>query len=97
MRNGTVNSAEGATPEASDRGAVRVEIPDVGGVDSKSLFRGLPEIENQQKISNWKAERLRNPISKELAAKDASIASYNDFDSDRSAVGRLRRRAFGGI
>ena len=27
--------------------------------------------------------------------EDASIASYSDFESDRSAVGRLRRRAFG--
>ena len=24
------------------------------------------------------------------------MASYSDFESDRSAVGRLRRRAFGG-
>ena len=42
------------------------------------------------------AESARNPISKELAAEDASIGSYIDFESDRSAVGRLRRRAFGG-
>ena len=45
-----------------------------------------------KKIANWKAESLRNPISKELAPEDASIASYGDFESDRSAVGRLRRR-----
>ena len=35
-------------------------------------------------------------VSKESASEDASIASYNDFESDPSAVGRLRRRAFGG-
>ena len=29
-------------------------------------------------------------MSKELAPEDASIASYGDFESDRSAVGRLR-------
>ena len=44
-------------------------------------------------IANWKAESLRNPVSKELAPEDASIESYSDFESDRSAVGRLRRRA----
>ena len=33
---------------------------------------------------------------KELAPEDASIESYSDFESDRFAVGRLRRRAFGG-
>ena len=50
----------------------------------------------QQTIANWKAESLRNSVSKELAPEDASIGSYSDFESDRSAVGRLRRRAFGG-
>ena len=67
----------------------------IGGVDSKSTFRCLPEVEIQQKIANWKAESARNPVSKESAPKDASIASYIDFESDRFAVGRLRRRAFG--
>ena len=33
---------------------------------------------------------------KELAAEEASIARYGDFESDCSAVRRLRRRAFGG-
>ena len=32
---------------------------------------------------------------KELAPEDASIESYSDFESDRSAVRRLRRRASG--
>ena len=64
----------------------------------------------QQKIANWKAESLRNSISKESAPEDASIARYSDFEWDRSVVGdgfvvgplkigeivrRLRRRAFG--
>ena len=31
-------------------------------------------------------------MSKELAPEDASIASYGDFESDRSAIGRLRGR-----
>ena len=60
--------------------------------DPESPFRGLPEIEIQQQIANWKAESLRNSVSKELASEDASIASYSDFESDRGAVGRLRRR-----
>ena len=63
---------------------------------SESLFRGLLGVKFQQKIANWKAESLRNSVSKELASEDASIGSYSDFESDRSAVGHLRRRAFGG-
>ena len=65
------------------------------GVDSKSRFGGLPEIEIQQKIANWKAESHSFSVSKELAPKDASIARYSDFESDHSAVGRLQYRAFG--
>ena len=56
------------------------------------MFRRLPEVEIQQKIANWKAESLRNSVSKELASEDASIASYSDFEPGRFAVGRLRRR-----
>ena len=59
--------------------------------------RDLPEVKMQQHIARWKAESLRNSISKELAPEEASIESHGDFESDRSAVGRLRRRAFGGI
>ena len=33
---------------------------------------------------------------KELAPEEASIARYSDFESDRRAVRRLRRRASGG-
>ena len=88
-------SAGGATPEASDRGAVRFKIADFMASIRNHQCRGLPEVEFQQNIANWKAESLRNPISKELAPEDASIASYGDFESDRSAVGRLRRRVFG--
>ena len=44
----------------------------------------------------WKAEILRNPVSKELAPEDASIESHSDFESGDFVVGRLRRRAFGG-
>ena len=70
---------------------------DFEDVASKSLFGGLPEIEIQQKIANWKAESLMNPVSKELASEDASIESYGDFESDRgspsdaSGVGRHSR------
>ena len=60
------------------------------------MFRGLPEVKIQQKIANWKAESLRNSVSKEFAPGDASIARYGDFEPDRFAVGRLRRRASGG-
>ena len=49
-----------------------------------------------KKIANWKAESLRNSVSKELAPEDASIESYSDFESDHFVVGRLRRRASGG-
>ena len=63
----------------------------IWGVDSKSLFRGLPEVAIQQKIADWKAGRLSNPISKESTPEEASIVSYRDFESDRFAVGRLRR------
>ena len=59
-------------------------------------FRCLPEVEMQQKIAFWKAERLSFSVSKDSALEDASIASYSDFESDRSAVIRLRRRASGG-
>ena len=45
-----------------------------------------------KQIANWKAESLRNSISKESAPEDASIASYSDFESDHFVVGRLRRR-----
>ena len=65
------------------------------GVDSKSLFRGLPELKIQQKIAFWKAESLSFSVLKELAPEDASIASYSDFESDHFLVGRLRRRASG--
>ena len=82
-------SAEGATPKASDRGAVRLEIPDFeASIRNRCLGTFLRSKFN-------KAESLRNPVSKESASEDASIASYSDFESDRSAVGRLRRRAFG--
>ena len=81
------------TAERSDGGAVQRQNNGFRDVDSKSPFRGLPEVKIQQNIENWKVESLRNPVSKELASKDASIASYSDFESDRSAVGRLRRRA----
>ena len=73
------------TPKASSDGVV----------SSKSPFRGLPEVEIQQTIANSKAESAGNPISKEFASEDTSIARYGDFRPDRSAVGRLRRRAFG--
>ena len=68
----------------------------IWGVDSKSLFRGLPEVQIQQKIAFWKAESLSFSVLKELAPKDASIESYSDFESDHFVVGRLRRRASGG-
>ena len=67
----------------------------IGGVASKSLLRGLPEVKSQQKTAFWKAESLSFSVLKELAPGEASIASYGDFESDRSAVGRLRRRVFG--
>ena len=51
---------------------------------------------NSTKTPFWKSESARNPISKELASEDPSIESYGDFEPDRSAVGRLRRRAFSG-
>ena len=89
-------TAGGATPEASDRGAVRFKIREFWGVDSKSLFRGLPEVKIQQKMAFWKAESLSFSVLKELAREDASIASYSDFESDHFVVGRLRRRASGG-
>ncbi|MEC7901273.1 MAG: hypothetical protein VX385_05560, partial [Acidobacteriota bacterium] len=52
---------------------------EIRGPDSKSLFRGLPEVEIQQKIPLWKAESLSFSVSKELASEDASIARYGDF------------------
>ena len=36
---------------ASVRASVRACAVDFGGVDSKSLFRGLPEVKIQQKIA----------------------------------------------
>ena len=59
------------------------------------MFRCLPEVEIQQKIAFWKAESLRNSVSKESEPKDASIESNSDFESDHFVVRRLRRRAFG--
>ena len=38
--------------------------------DSKSRFGRLPEVEIQRKIPFWKAEGLRNPISKESAPEN---------------------------
>ena len=66
-------------------------------MDSKSAFRGLPEVQIQQKIAFWKAESLSFSVLKELAPEDASIARYGDFESNHFVVGRLRRRAFGGM
>ena len=37
------------------------------------------------------AESLWDPTSKESTPEDVRIASYVDFESDRSAVGRLGR------
>ena len=65
-------------------------------MDSKSAFRGLPQVQIQQKIAFWKAESLSFSVLKESAPEDASIESYSDFESDHFVVGRLRRRAFGG-
>ena len=65
-------------------------------VNSKSLFRGLPEVENQQEKSLiWKTENSRNTISKELTHEDASISRFNQFESDHFVVRRLCRHAFG--
>ena len=61
----------------------------IRGVASKSLFGGLPEVEIQQNIANWKAESLSFSVSKEFAPEDASSGSYGDFESN------LRRRASG--
>ena len=63
--------------------------------DSKSLFRGLPEVKIQQKTAVWTAESLSFSVSKELAPEDASIARYSDFESDHFVAGRLRRHASG--
>ena len=57
------------------------------------MLRGLPAVEIQQKIANWKVESLTFSVSKELAPEDAFIASYGDFESDHFVVGRLLRRA----
>ena len=53
------------------------------------MFRGLPEVEIQQKIANWKAGSPSFSISMELTP-DASIGSYTDFESNGFAVGRRR-------
>ena len=65
-------------------------------VSIRNRCLGLPEVKIQQNTAFWKAESLRNPISREFAPDEASIESYGDFESDRSAVRRLRRRAPGG-
>ena len=67
------------------------------GVDSKSPYRALIESIFAVLFSPAKAESLSFSVLKELDPEDASIARYSDFESDRSAVGRLRRRAFGDI
>ena len=45
-----------------------------------SLLRP-PEVKMQQRVTFWKAESLRYPVSKELAPEDTSIESYGDFES----------------
>ena len=87
VENGSENGQ--LPPEASDHEVVRFKI-----AEFKVSFRNPPL--GAFLRSNWKVESLRNPVSKELASEDASIGSYSDFESDRSAVGRLRRRASAG-
>ena len=54
--------------------------------DSKSTFRGRFEVEIGRKAPFWKAESLRNPISKELAPEDTSISRNGRFESDHFDV-----------
>ena len=66
------------------------------GASSKSPYLELIEYIFPVLFSNRKLS-LCCLVSKESAPEDASIVRYSDFESDRSAVGRLRRRAFGEI
>ena len=77
------SDAEGVRPRSG---------PTTKWSDSKSRFRRRCEVEIRRKIAIWKAETLRNSISKELASDDITIATYIDFESDHFVVGRLRRR-----
>ena len=56
------------------------EVSEIGGVASKSLFRGLPEVEMHRKIPLWKAESQGFPSVEESASEDITIKSYGDFE-----------------
>ena len=65
-------------------------------IDSKSTFRGLPEVELQQKAPIWKAERLSFSISKELTPEDIAIKSYEQIESPKAypAEGEVSPKAY---
>ena len=44
------------------------------------MFRGLPEVKNQQKVYHWKAEIQGFPTVEESAPEDITIKSYGDFE-----------------
>ena len=56
------------------------EIPKSRISDSKSPFRYSPDVEIQQKISNWKAEIQNFPTVEESASEDITIKSYGPFE-----------------
>ena len=66
-------------PPCGDR-EMFIGVRVVGGLDSKSTFRGLPEVEIQQKIHLWKAESLSFLSVEESASEDITIESYGDFE-----------------
>ena len=72
--------------------AVETEITDFEAPIRNRCLDTFLRSKFNKTIANWKAESPRNSISKELAPEDASIARHGDFESDRFAVGRLRRR-----
>ena len=55
-------------------------ISEIKGSDSKSPVRDRPEVEIQQKITNWKAEIQGFPTVEESASEDIIIKSYDRFE-----------------